>query len=120
MNTSRSPTIAGDAYPLPFWNSQTSGGGSVRLSFVSVDTPLCVGPRNEAQSLVTAPSGNGFGSRYARVWPNAARTVNACAASARSIARRDSSDIDTSLLRSIGEHETSAERRHQDAEKEDR
>jgi hypothetical protein len=35
--------------------------GQSRNSLVSGDVPLCEGPRNEAQSLVTAPAGNGFG-----------------------------------------------------------
>src|SRR5688572_16141681 len=62
-NTSRSPRIAGEAYPEPFGTSQTSGGGSIRLSFVSVDVALCDGPRNAAQSCVIASFDNGFGFR---------------------------------------------------------
>src|SRR5262245_42367927 len=62
-NTRRSPAMAGDAYPVPLPNSHNSGGGSVRLSFVSMDTALCVGPRKDVQSLVTASFANGFGFR---------------------------------------------------------
>ena len=38
-----------------------SGGGSFRVSFVSLETALCVGPRNVVQSCVVAPAGTGFG-----------------------------------------------------------
>jgi len=47
-------------------SSQTSGGGSMRLSLVSVDTPLCDGPRNDGQPWVTASFGSGFGFRCTR------------------------------------------------------
>src|SRR3989304_2479152 len=73
MNPRRPPATAAEAYPVPFGNSQTRGGGSVRLSRVSVETPLCDGPRNEAQSCVTAPRGRGFGVRCTRGWPHPTR-----------------------------------------------
>ena len=58
--------MAGDAYPVPLANSHTRGGGSFRLSMVSLDTALCDGPRNAGQSWVTAPFGNGLGWRCTR------------------------------------------------------
>ena len=61
----------------------------MRVSLVSVDTALCDGPRNEAQSSVTAPLGNGFGLRSTRAWPDARTADSACAANACSSARRD-------------------------------
>ena len=61
----------------------------MRVSLVSADTALCDGPRNEAQSLVTAPLGSGFGLRCTRAWPNARTGDRAGAASACSTARRD-------------------------------
>ena len=53
---------AGDVYPVPLANSQIKGGGSRRLSFVSVENALCDGPRNEGQSAVTASFASGFGA----------------------------------------------------------
>ena len=81
--------MAGDAYPVPLANSHTSGGGSVRLSLVSVDTALCDGPRNEGQSWVTAPFGSGFGLPCTRVCPDAPTAASACAASACNTERRE-------------------------------
>src|SRR5688572_3137471 len=92
-NTSLSPTIAGDVYPVPFGNSQISGGGSVRLSLVSADTPLCDGPRKEGQSLVTAFPANGLGRVRAGVCPSANLAAIAVAPSACNAERREIVDI---------------------------
>src|ERR1700720_1077080 len=88
-----SPAMAGDAYPVPLANSHTSGGGSVRLSLVSVDTALCSGPRNAAQSWVTASFGSGFGFLCTRVCPNATPAPTAWAISAWNIERREIDSI---------------------------
>ena len=61
--------MAGEAYPLPFSNSQTNGGGSFRRSFVSADMPLWVGPKNDVQSCVTALRDSALGFLYAWVCP---------------------------------------------------
>src|SRR6185369_18009709 len=81
--------MAGDVYPVPLGHSHTRGGGSVRLNFVSVDTPLCDGPRNAGQSLVIAPVGSGLGFRCTRVCPGAALTIIRWPARAWSNERRD-------------------------------
>src|SRR5688500_8414342 len=87
MKTSRAPAMAGDEYEVPFGNSQTSGGGSVRLSFVSVDTPLCDGPRNDTQSCGTAPAGSGLGFRSTRDCARAPPAISGCARRALSRVR---------------------------------
>src|SRR6186997_1255055 len=56
-----------------------SGGGSVRVSFVSVETALCVGPRNDVQSCVTAPAGSGFGLPTSRACAQATPARSGCA-----------------------------------------
>ena len=53
--------------PNAFVNSQTRGGGSVRLSLVSVDVALCAGPRKAGQSCVTASLASGRGLNEAEV-----------------------------------------------------
>ena len=81
--------MTGDAYPVPLGNSQTSGGGSDRLSFVSVETLLCEGPRNASQLWVAAPGGNCFGLRCTRACADTPFTVTSCTARAWSNERRD-------------------------------
>src|SRR6185503_847966 len=66
-----------------------SGGGSVRLSFVPVDTALCVGPRNEVQSWVTAPAGSGLGFPTARACAPARPARSGCDISACNRTRRE-------------------------------
>src|SRR5688572_13648229 len=89
--------MAGDVYPVPFANSQISGGGSFRLSFVSLDTALWAGPRNAAQSLVMASFDSGFGLRGAAPCPRAVEFVllsaSAAPASTRSAERREIENI---------------------------
>src|SRR5687767_4724640 len=63
----RSPTTAGVAYPSPRGISQTRRGASLPnalSSGVSLDTPLCFGPRKSRQSWGTAPAARGFGGAW--------------------------------------------------------
>ena len=48
-------------------NPNAPKGGSVRLNFVSVETALWVGPRNDVHSSVTAPAASGFGFASTRL-----------------------------------------------------
>ena len=85
-------------YPEPLVNSQISGGGSSRLSRVSVETPLCVGPRKDGQSLVTASLARAFGSRCAAVRPSVVLAASADANKACRTERRDMEDINSMLV----------------------
>ena len=62
-----------------------------------METALWDGPRNEAQSWVTASGASGVGSRWTTAWPSAGLDGSACASSARSSVRRVSKGIGLDL-----------------------
>ena len=74
--------------PLPVGHSQRSGGGRNRRSGVSVDTALWDGPRDAAQSWVTASSASGRGARCTTAGASAVPDEIDCASSACSSVRR--------------------------------
>ena len=76
-----------------------SGGGSFRLSFVSVETALCVGPRNVVQSCVVAPAGSGFGFATTRACARATPASSGCAMSDCSKRRREMGNMITVRLK---------------------
>src|SRR5215207_10877868 len=69
------------------------GGGSLRLSFVSVDIALCVGPRKAGQSCVAASVASGFAFETTWVCALASLVASAFTVKAWTIARRDMSDM---------------------------
>ena len=79
--------------PVPLVRAQTRGGGSLRLSFVSVDIALCVGPRKAAQSCVTASLASGFAFEPTWVCAPASLVASGFTVKARNIARRDMRDM---------------------------
>ena len=78
---------------MPLVSAQTRGGGSLRLSFVSVDIALCVGPRKAGQSCVTASLASGFAFETTWVCALASLVASAFTVKACNIARRDMSDM---------------------------
>ena len=83
---------------MPLVSSQTRGGGSLRLSFVSVEIALCVGPRKAVQSCVAASLASGFAFETTRVCALASVVASAFTVKVCNIARRDMSDMAASYI----------------------
>ena len=78
---------------MPLVSAQTRRGGSLRLSFVSVERALWVGPRKAVQSWVTASLASGFACETTWVCAAASLVASAFADKASNIARRDMIDM---------------------------
>ena len=93
-----SPAMAGEAYPLPFLNSQTNGGGNSRRRFVSADMPLWVGPKNDVQSCVTASGDSDLGFPDILVCPETRLDKRSRAAKERNAVRLEWWGISDEIL----------------------